>query len=42
VHKVDNVVEKAPYGSWKSAITSDLIVQGTIKLEQIMTDGNDI
>lgn len=27
------------YGSWKSPITSDLIVQGTIKLEQVTLDG---
>jgi dipeptidyl aminopeptidase/acylaminoacyl peptidase len=28
----------APYGAWKSPITSDLIVQGTIGLGQIMLD----
>ncbi|MBD2461521.1 S9 family peptidase [Oscillatoria sp. FACHB-1407] len=32
----------APYGSWKSPITSDLIVAGTISLGQIMLDGDDI
>jgi dipeptidyl aminopeptidase/acylaminoacyl peptidase len=32
----------APYGSWKSPITSDLIVAGTISLGQIMLDGEDI
>jgi dipeptidyl aminopeptidase/acylaminoacyl peptidase len=29
----------APYGSWKSPITSDLIVAGTIGLEQLAVDG---
>src|SRR5579875_256896 len=32
----------APYGSWKSPITSDLIVAETIKLEQVVLDGPDI
>jgi dipeptidyl aminopeptidase/acylaminoacyl peptidase len=32
----------APYGSWKSPLTSDLIVAGTIGLEQVMVDGNDL
>src|SRR5579885_1136556 len=32
----------APYGSWKSPITSDLIVAETIKLEQVVLDGSDI
>ncbi|NJO74894.1 MAG: S9 family peptidase [Leptolyngbyaceae cyanobacterium RM1_406_9] len=32
----------APYGSWKSPITSDLIVQGTIRLGEIRLDGDDI
>jgi dipeptidyl aminopeptidase/acylaminoacyl peptidase len=32
----------APYGSWKSPITSDLIVAGTIGLGQIALDGDDI
>ncbi|MBD2068305.1 S9 family peptidase [Leptolyngbya sp. FACHB-671] len=31
-----------PYGSWKSPITSDLIVQGTIRLGEIRLDGDDI
>ena len=31
-----------PYGSWKSPITSDLIVSETIKLGQIVLDGDDI
>ncbi|MEK6285558.1 MAG: S9 family peptidase [Acidobacteriota bacterium] len=33
---------KAPYGSWKSPITSDLIVAGTIGLGDIGLDGEDI
>src|SRR5687767_3739782 len=32
----------APYGSWKSPITADLIVKETIALDQIVLDGNDI
>ncbi|MCI0457874.1 MAG: S9 family peptidase [Gemmataceae bacterium] len=32
----------APYGSWKSPITSDRIVSGTIGLEQVVLDGEDI
>src|SRR3989454_9412326 len=32
----------APYGSWKSPITSDLIVKESIGLGQVKTDGNDI
>src|SRR5262245_39235012 len=32
----------APYGSWKSPITSDLIVAGTIALGQITLDGDDV
>jgi dipeptidyl aminopeptidase/acylaminoacyl peptidase len=31
-----------PYGSWKSPITSDLIVAGTIGLGQIALDGEDV
>lgn len=31
-----------PYGSWKSPITSDLIVAGTVGVGQIALDGNDI
>jgi dipeptidyl aminopeptidase/acylaminoacyl peptidase len=30
------------FGAWKSPITSDLIVSGTIKLEQIVLDDTDI
>ena len=32
----------SPYGSWKSPITSDLIVSGSVGLGQIAIDGNDI
>jgi dipeptidyl aminopeptidase/acylaminoacyl peptidase len=32
----------APYGSWKSPITSDLIVEKTVRLHQIVLDGSDI
>jgi len=32
----------APYGSWKSPITSDLIVRESIGLTQVKIDGNDI
>jgi dipeptidyl aminopeptidase/acylaminoacyl peptidase len=31
-----------PYGSWKSPITADLIVAGTITLSEIKVDGDDI
>jgi hypothetical protein len=34
--------QRAPYGSWKSAMTSDLIVSETIGLGQIALDGDDI
>ena len=32
----------SPYGSWKSPITSDLIVSGTVGLGQVAIDGDDI
>lgn len=32
----------APYGSWKSPITSDLIVEGSVGLSQPTFDGEDI
>jgi dipeptidyl aminopeptidase/acylaminoacyl peptidase len=34
--------QSKPYGSWKSPITSDLIVAGTIGLGEIVLDGEDI
>lgn len=36
------MVAVSPYGSWKSPITSDLIVSGTVGLGQIAIDGDDI
>ena len=35
-------IKLAPYGSWKSPITSDLIVKESIGLSQVKLDGNDI
>ena len=35
-------VQVAPYGSWRSPITSELIVSETIKLGQIFLDSNDV
>ncbi|HEX9918108.1 MAG TPA: hypothetical protein VGA87_03010, partial [Pyrinomonadaceae bacterium] len=35
-------VKIAPYGSWKSPITADLIVQGAVGLGMIKTDGEDV
>ncbi|MGH9802208.1 MAG: prolyl oligopeptidase family serine peptidase [Blastocatellia bacterium] len=32
----------APYGSWRSPITSDLIVAGTVRLGQVELDGDDV
>jgi dipeptidyl aminopeptidase/acylaminoacyl peptidase len=32
----------APYGSWKSPVTSDRIVAGTVGLEQVALDGEDV
>jgi len=38
-----NPIKKlTPYGSWRSPVTSDMIVSGTIRLEQIVIDGPDI
>lgn len=34
--------KEAPYGSWKSPITSDLIVKGAVGLNQPLIDGTDI
>jgi dipeptidyl aminopeptidase/acylaminoacyl peptidase len=35
-------IKIAPYGSWKSPITSDLIVQGSVGLGAVRTDGEDL
>ncbi len=35
-------IKIAPYGSWKSPITADLIVQGAVGLGMIKTDGEAI
>jgi dipeptidyl aminopeptidase/acylaminoacyl peptidase len=32
----------APYGSWKSPITADLVARGEIGLEQVKIDGDDL
>ena len=32
----------APYGSWKSPITADLIARGAVRLMQVVLDGKDI
>jgi dipeptidyl aminopeptidase/acylaminoacyl peptidase len=32
----------APFGTWKSPITSDLIVSGSVRLGEIVLDGQDI
>ena len=34
--------EVAPYGSWKSPITSDLIVRGVVGLRNTVLDGDDV
>jgi dipeptidyl aminopeptidase/acylaminoacyl peptidase len=34
--------QEAPFGAWKSPITSDLIVAGTVRLGEITLDGQDI
>jgi dipeptidyl aminopeptidase/acylaminoacyl peptidase len=36
------MVQTAPYGSWKSPITSDLIVKESIGLGQVKMDGDDV
>jgi dienelactone hydrolase len=34
--------ETAPYGSWKSPITADLVAAGSVSLSQIALDGDDV
>lgn len=36
------MTQLAPFGSWKSPITADLIVQGTVTLDGIVLDGDDL
>src|SRR5262245_9173715 len=36
------VPQVAPYGTWKSPISSDLIVAATVSLDQVVLDGEDI
>ena len=35
-------VQTSPFGSWRSPITSDLIVAETISLSEVMLDGDDV
>jgi dipeptidyl aminopeptidase/acylaminoacyl peptidase len=37
-----NRPQVAPYGSWKSPISSDLIVRGSVGLTQSLIDGSDV
>jgi hypothetical protein len=39
---VDPMKQVAPYGSWRSPITADLMVNGAIGLSQPVIDGADI
>ena len=39
---VMSTLQIAPYGSWKSPITSDLIVSETVRLGAVVLDGVDI
>ena len=32
----------APYGSWKSPVTSDLIAAGVVGLPDVLLDGEDL
>ena len=34
--------EVAPYGSWRSPISSDLIVRGVVGLSEVVVDGGDV
>ena len=38
----DSSKEKAPYGSWRSPITSDLVVQGSVGLSQPLLDSGSV
>lgn len=37
-----SAVKNLPYGSWRSPITADLIVAGTVGLGQVALDGEDV
>ncbi|MFQ5603134.1 MAG: S9 family peptidase [bacterium] len=37
-----SIPQSSPYGSWKSPITSDMIVQKSVKLGQVVLDGGQI
>ncbi len=39
---MDVMQKLAPYGSWRSPISSDMIASQTIGLEQIVLDGSDV
>src|SRR5262245_55701004 len=34
--------QTAPYGSWKSPITAELVASGSVSLSQIVLDGDDV
>jgi dipeptidyl aminopeptidase/acylaminoacyl peptidase len=36
------MVQKAPYGSWQSPVTSDLIVRGGVRLGTVVVDGDAV
>src|SRR5438093_12256263 len=42
--KENHLAEKkiAPFGAWKSPITADLIVAGTVMLREVAVDGRDV
>lgn len=35
-------IQIAEYGSWRSPITSDLIVSETVRLSDVVLDGRDV
>ena len=38
----ESFLKVAPYGSWKSPVTSDMIVDESVQIEQIIVDGSMI
>ena len=38
----ENVMKKAPFGSWESPISSEMIVAGTVRLGELAIDGDQI